>query len=128
MGAVDTGERAEAARERMTAAERRLAALREAQHDIQERILALRSGDGVGSREVLERARLAAEGSAVHARFAALRAAEADDAAARLHAELAARGAGDVEQHRRSAEHHRRSAVAHRAIAARLAPDRAPAG
>lgn len=120
---MDTGERAEAARERVTAADRRLVALRAAHADVQARIHALRSGEGAGSRDALERARLAAEGSAVHARFAALRAAEADEAAARLHEELAIRGMGDTEEHRRRAGEHRRSAVAHRALGARVAPD-----
>jgi hypothetical protein len=116
---VDTGERAEAARERMLAAGRRLAAIREAQRDIQERIVALRIGDEVAHRDVLDRARLAAEESVDHARIAALRAAEADEAAARMHEQPAA--ADDADGHRSRAAALRRSAAAHRAIADRLA-------
>jgi hypothetical protein len=122
---MDTGERAEAARERMLAADRRLALLREARRDLQERIAALRLGDGAADRDVLD-ARLAAEESVDHARIAALRAAEADEMAARMHEELAA--AGDADEHRSRAADLRRSAAAHRVIADRLAGDRADRG
>jgi biopolymer transport protein ExbB/TolQ len=103
----------------MLAADRRLAAIREAQRDIQERIVALRIGDEVAHRDVLDRARLAAEESVDHARIAALRAAEADEAAARMHEQLAA--AHDADRHRSRAAAFRRRAAAHRAIADRLA-------
>jgi hypothetical protein len=126
MSPVDTCERAEAARERMLAADRRLAALREARRDLQERIAALRLGDGAADRDVLDHARLAAEESVVHARIAALRAAEADEAAARMREELAA--AGDADEHRSRAADLRRSAAAHRAVADRLAGDRTDRG